>query len=50
MKKYEILIFDLDDTLINNHKAMEYSFLLLIKEFQLSAYKFEELMVFERKF
>lgn len=26
MKKYELLIFDLDDTLINNNKNVQYAF------------------------
>jgi len=35
MKKYETLIFDLDDTLIDNKKAIKYAFSTVLKVLEL---------------
>jgi len=49
-RKYEILIFDLDDTLTNHQIALKYSFQKLLKEFDLKKTTYENLEDFSIKY
>ena len=38
MKKYETIIFDLDDTLIDNHESIKYAFKKVLEVLNISYY------------
>ncbi len=52
MKKYELLIFDLDDTLINNNKNVQYAFEKMLDYIEVGGgqYLFDDWQKFDKQF
>lgn len=52
MKKYELLIFDLDDTLINNNENVRYAFEKMLDYIEVGGrqYLFNDWQKFDKQF